>query len=72
MFKILWYDIRQQILVYDTGHYGNNFIQTIIEDSGRYGVKVTRLFGHFLDYGFYSLQLQVETLQRLCQRIQQG
>ena len=48
----LWYNTRWQRLIYDTGHYGNNFIQTNITDRGGYGVKVTRLFGHFLGYDF--------------------
>ena len=26
-----------------------------MKDRGGYGVKVTRLFGHFLDYGFYKV-----------------
>ena len=30
----------------------------------------SRSQGSFLDYSFHSLQLQVGTLQRLCQRIQ--
>ena len=53
MFKTLWYNTRWQRLIHDTGHYGNNFVQTIIKDRGGYGVKVTRLFWHFLDYGFF-------------------
>ena len=51
----LWYNTRRQRLIHDTGHYGNNFVQTIIKDRGGYGVKVTRLFGHFLDYCFYKI-----------------
>ena len=44
----------------DTGHYENNFVQTIIKDRGGYGVKVTRLFGHFLDYSFYNNRVTVK------------
>ena len=53
MLKTLWYNSRWKRLIYDTGHYCNNFIQTIMKDRGRYGVEVTRLFGHFLDYVFF-------------------
>ena len=55
MFKTLWYNIRWQRFIHDTGHYGNSIVQTIIKDRGGYGVKVTRLLGHFLDYGFYKV-----------------
>ena len=55
MFKTLRYNTRWQRLIHDTGHYGNNFVQTIRKDRGGYGVKVTRLFGYFLDYGFYKV-----------------
>ena len=55
MFETLWYNTRWQRLIYDTGHYGNIFIQTIIKDRGRYGVMVTRVLWHFLEYGFYKV-----------------
>ena len=55
MFKTLRYTTRWQRLIYDTGHNGNNFIQTVIQDRNGHGVEVTRLVAHFLDYCFYTV-----------------
>ena len=55
MFKTVWYNTRRQRLIYNTGHSGNTFIQTIRKDKGGYGVKVSRLLGHFLEYDFYKV-----------------
>ena len=41
--------------MYDAGHCGNKFMQTIIKDRSGYGVIVTGLLGHFLDYAFYKV-----------------
>ena len=64
MFKTMWYNTRWQRLTHDTGHYGNNFVQTIIKDRGGYGVKVTRLFGHFLDYSMSNSTKLTENYKR--------
>ena len=51
-----------------TGHCGNNFIQTIMKGRGGYGVEVTRLLGHFLEYDFYKVLSYKVKLCKDCAR----
>ena len=49
-------------LMYDTGDYGNYFIETVIKVRGEYGVVVTQLFRHSFEYCFHAVFRDEETI----------